>query len=410
MDGGVRLEFPDLIEYSFVHLRHRGLRTWLTLLGIVVGISSFILLVGIVDGMNASIEEKMGEFGSDIFTVSPGGNARQGGPPGMGSSMSADKLYLEDVETIEGVRGAGTVSPVLSVSVELEYRDKASERTVTGVDLETYMDTNVMPDLLEGRYLVSGDRGVVLVGSSLVERTFSGKVGLNSRIKIEDGSFKIIGILDENNSMGGMGGGSIYLPIDDARDLAGDSIASEEVSKIQVKMEDGYNLTGVVEDVEWALMQDHGVTEDDVDFTVTSSALMEAQRTEILGTLTLFLGLVSAVSLLVGGIGISNTMFMSVLERTREIGLLKALGATSSQIRNVFLVEAVVIGLLGGVLGILTGYLLLQATSLLGYEGYISEFMLVLSFTVSLGVGAAAGTYPARQATQVPAIEALRYE
>ncbi|MBN2122298.1 ABC transporter permease [Candidatus Micrarchaeota archaeon] len=404
------MEFSDLIEYSFVHLKHRGIRTWLTLLGIVVGISSFILLVGIVDGMNASIQEKMGEFGSDIFTISPGGNAREGGPPGMGSSMSADKLYLDDVETIEKVDGVGTVSPVLSVSVELEYRDKTSERTVTGVDLETYEDTNVMSDLLEGRYLVSSDKGAVLVGSSLIERTFSGKVGLNSRIEIDDKQFKIIGILDENSSMGGMGGGSIYIPIDDARDLAGDSIASEEVSKIQVKIDNGYNLTAVVDDVEEALMEDHGVSKDDMDFTITSSVLMEAQRTEILGTLTLFLGLVSAVSLLVGGIGISNTMFMSVLERTREIGLLKALGATSSQIRNIFLVEAVVIGLLGGILGILAGYLLLQAVSLLGYEGHISEFMLAISFGVSLGVGAAAGTYPARSATRVPAIEALRYE
>jgi putative ABC transport system permease protein len=413
--GGNKMNFLDLTGYAFHHLRHRGLRTWLTLLGIVVGISSVILLVGLVDGLSSDVSEKLGELGSDIITIMPGGTAGRGGPPGMGgdTSSAADKLYMEDVDTVRGVQGVETVSPTISVTVDVEYRDRTEEMTVTGVDTETYMETNTLSDLSEGRYLESGDRGVVLVSNSVVERTFNGKVKVNSKISLDGKAYRIVGILEEDDAGmgGGMGGGGrIYIPIDDARELGADDLADEEVTRIQAKIGSAYNLSKVTEDITWALQKDHGVTDEDQDFMVMSPTFMEEMTEEILSTLTIFLALVSAISLIVGGIGISNTMFMSVLERTREIGVLKALGATSSQIRDIFLMESAMIGLSGGILGIAAGWLFIQIAGSFGFSGFVSIFMAVLSFTVSVGIGVIAGTYPAAQATRIPAVEALRYE
>ena len=403
------MRFLDVFTYSFAHLQHRGIRTWLTLLGIIVGISSVILLVGIVDGLSADIEDALDEFGSDIITITPGGTAMRGPPGASGSSSSADKLYLDDVDVIERVAGVEAVSPVLSVSADVEYRDYETETQITGVDLDTYLETNTFGELEEGRFLESGDRNSVLLGYGVVDTTFKGRVGLNSKIQINGTDYKVVGILAEEGGMMGLDN-SIFAPIDEARQLAGDTIAQEEVSQIKVKIANGYNLTEVIEDIEWVLITEHRVSEDEKDFTIISAIFMEEQRTEIMGTLTLFLALVSSVSLIVGGIGISNTMFMSVLERTREIGVLKALGATKRQIQNLFLMEAAMIGFAGGVLGIVVGWLLLQVAAGFGFSGYISTFMAVLAFTVSVGIGLVAGTYPAREATKIPAIEALRYE
>ena len=403
------MKFLDTFTYSFTHLQHRGLRTWLTLLGIIVGISSVILLVGIVDGLSASIEDALDQFGSNIVTIAPGGTAMRGGPGIAKGSSSADKLYLDDVKVIERVPGVDTASPVLSVSADVEYRDYETETQITGVNTETYLGTNTFGDLDEGRFLEPGDKNAVLLGYGIVDTTFKGRVGLNSKININGTPYKVVGMLAQEGGMMGMDN-SIFIPIDEARKIAGDTIADEEVGQIKAKIADGYNITAVVEDIEWALMSDHKVSEDEKDFTVVSAIFMEERRTEILGTLTLFVALVSSISLIVGGIGISNTMFMSVLERTREIGVLKALGATSGQIQNLFLMEAAMIGFAGGVLGITVGWLLLQIAATLGYAGYISTFMAAVAFTVSVGIGLIAGTYPAKEATKIPAIEALRYE
>lgn len=403
------MNFLDRFSYSFRHLQHRGLRTWLTLLGIVVGISSVILLVGIVDGLSASIEGALNEFGSDIITIAPGGTAIRGGPPGMGGDSSADKLYLDEVNVIEKVAGVETVSPILTVSVDVEYRDYETETMVTGVDTETYLETNTFGELDEGRFLEKGDRNAVLVGYGVVDRTFRGRLGLNSKISIDGEDYKVVGILAEEGGMMGVDN-SIFIPIDEARKLAGDDIAEEEVSQIKAKIASGYNLTEVTEDIEYGLMVDHNVDEDEKDFTVVSSVFMEEQRSEIMGTLTIFLALVSSISLIVGGIGISNTMFMSVLERTREIGVLKALGATSAQIQRLFLMESAMIGLAGGLLGIVVGWVFLQVAASYGYAGFISTFMATVAFCVSVGIGLLAGTYPAKEATKITAIEALMYD
>ena len=157
-------------------------------------------------------------------------------------------------------------------------------------------------------------------------------------------------------------------------------------------------------------MKHRGVTEDDKDFSIISARYIQEQVDGILGSLTIFLLVVSGMSLLVGAIGISNTMFMSVLERTREIGVLKSVGATSKQIQNLFLMESAMLWFSGGLLGLAIGALLIEVIALFDFQAVLSLEMAAVAFVVSVGVGISAGTFPARNASKVPAIEALRYE
>jgi len=202
----------------------------------------------------------------------------------------------------------------------------------------------------------------------------------------------------------------ILIPFEDAERIAGDTIADREVSAIRVKISEGYEPVEVEEDIEWTMMKHRGVTEDDKDFSIISARYIQEQVDGILGSLTIFLLVVSGMSLLVGAIGISNTMFMSVLERTREIGVLKSVGATSKQIQNLFLMESAMLGFSGGLLGLAIGALLIEVIALFDFQAVLSLEMAAVAFIVSVGVGISAGTFPARSASKVPAIEALRYE
>ncbi len=406
------MQFWDVARYSFSHLKHRGLRTWLTLLGIVVGIAAVVILVGLAQGLKASVEDELKFFGPDLLVVIPtniqGGASSFSGPPSL--TASSGKLFENDMEVIRKVDGVGIVSPVISTAASMQYRRSTVTSSVMGVDLPTYQDTTTIKDISEGRLLEPGDRKVAVFGAKAATDTFDDDVTLNSIVQISGQNYRVVGILKETGSSYSNVDSLIMIPIDDAREIAGNSILPRELSSIRVKISPGYDPAQVEDQVNWVLLQHRKVTEDNKDFSVVSARFIQQQVDSILGTLTLFLALVSGVSLLVGAIGISNTMFMSVLERTREIGVLKSIGATSAQIEQIFLVESAMIGLAGGVAGLIVGALLVQLIALIGFKAVISVEMALVAFLFSIAVGIIAGTIPAQNASRVPAAEALRYE
>jgi len=404
------MQFWDVIKYSFAHLKHRGLRTWLTLLGIVVGISAVILLVGIAQGLQASVSAELEMFGPDLLVILPVN--LDSGSFGTPTSFrpTAGKLFEKDVDVVRRVDGVDIVSTILYTNADIKYKRDQLTSTVYGMDLENYEETMVIDELEEGRLLEPGDRKVTLIGSDVAYDMFDEDVKINSILEISGEKYRVVGILASSGSSYSNLDNWIMIPFEDAERIAGDTIADKEVSGIRVKVSEGYDPVAVEEDIEWALMKHRGVTEDEKDFSLISARFIQEQVDSILGALTLFLLIVSGVSLLVGAIGISNTMFMSVLERTREIGVLKSIGATSKQIQNLFLAEAAMIGLSGGIIGLLIGFLLLQVVVFFGFEAVLSLEMAAFAFLFSVGVGIAAGTVPAQQASKVPAIEALRYE
>ncbi|MCP4647757.1 MAG: ABC transporter permease [bacterium] len=403
------MKFWDVAHYSFEHLKHRGLRTWLTLLGIVVGIAAVILLVGLAQGLRAGVAEELEFFGPDLIVVLPV-NLDGGGFAGPTSFRpTAGKLFEKDLEVIRKVDGVQVVTKGILTNANINYRRDSITSSVMGLETDTYQETMVLDELDEGRFLEPGDRKVVMVGSSIAYDTFEEDVQYNSFLEIAGEKYRVVGILSETGSSSGMDS-MIIIPFEDAERIAGDTIADREVSAIRVKISEGYEPIEVEDDIEWALMKHRGVNEDDKDFSIISARFIQEQVDEILGALTIFLLVVSGMSLLVGAIGISNTMFMSVLERTREIGVLKSVGATSKQIQHLFLMESAMLGFSGGILGLLIGGLLIEVIALFGFQAVLSLEMAVIAFIVSVGVGIVAGTFPARNASKVPAIEALRYE
>ena len=404
------MKFWDVAYYSFEHLKHRGLRTWLTLLGIVVGIAAVILLVGLAQGLRASVAEELELFGPDLIVVLPI-NLDSGAFAGPTSFRpTSGKLFEKDLEVIRKVDGVEVVTKGLLTNANIDYRRSSITSSVMGLETDTYQETMVLDELDEGRFLESGDRKVALIGSTIAYDTFEEDVQLNSFLEIAGEKYRVVGILAETGSSYSGVDSMIIISFEDAERIAGDTIADREVSAIRVKISEGYEPIEVEEDIEWAMMKHRGVTEDDKDFSIISARYIQEQVDSILGALTIFLLVVSGMSLLVGAIGISNTMFMSVLERTREIGVLKSVGATSKQIQQLFLMESAMLGVSGGVLGLVIGALLIELIALFDFQAVLSVEMAIIAFIVSVGVGVAAGTFPARNASKVPAIEALRYE
>lgn len=404
------MKFWDVAHYSFEHLKHRGLRTWLTLLGIVVGIAAVILLVGLAQGLRASVADELELFGPDLIVVLPI-NLDSGAFAGPTSFRpTAGKLFDKDVEVIKKVDGVEVVTKGLITNADMKYRRDSITSSVMGLETDTYQETIVLDELDEGRFLEPGDRKLVMVGATIAYDTFEDDVQLNSFLEIAGEKYRVVGILSKSGSSFSSVDSMIIISFEDAKRIAGDTLADREVSAIRVKISEGYEPIEVEEDLEWALMKHRGVTEDEKDFSIISARFIQEQIDEIIGALTIFLLVVSGMSLLVGAIGISNTMFMSVLERTREIGVLKSVGATSKQIQHLFLMESAMLGFSGGVLGLLIGGLLIELISLFDFHAVLSLEMAAVAFLVSVGVGIAAGTFPARNASKVPAIEALRYE
>lgn len=402
------MNFPDLFHYSFIHLRHRGLRTWLTLLGIVVGISAVVILVGIADGLKHSVSAELEMFGPDLLVITSMSTSAELVPSSFRSTTG--KLFDKDAQVIERVDGVATVSKSIMTAAVMKFKNQEVGGSLYGVELDNYLDAMVSMELEVGRFPEAGDRKVVLLGSSAATDTFEEELDVNSVFEISGEKFKVVGILKETGSSYSNMDSLMIIPIEDARRIAGNTIANREVSAIRVKVAEGYDPVEVEDNIEWVLMQHRKVTEDEKDFGIVSARFIQEQVDSILGALTLFLTVVSGISLLVGAIGISNTMFMSVLERTREIGVLKSLGATSRQIQDLFLMESAMIGLAGGIGGVIIGFILLQLVAFFGFEAVLSVEITVFAFLFSVAIGIFAGSFPAKEASMKPAIEALRYE
>ncbi|MDY6959811.1 MAG: FtsX-like permease family protein, partial [Halobacteriota archaeon] len=221
---------------------------------------------------------------------------------------------------------------------------------------------------------------------------------------------------------GGMGGGdrTIYMPEDSAREILDLDLDTDQFSSIQVKVEDTDSVDEITKSIEERLMASRHVTEDTKDFTIISAQAMQETISEVVGTMNMFLAGIAAISLLVGAIGIANTMFMSVMERTRQIGILKALGTTNFEIMKLFVIESAIIGLIGGLLGIFAGFIGSGIVSLMGVmmmgaggggmEVIISPGLIIFAMVFSIVIGVISGILPARSAANLQPVDALRYE
>jgi putative ABC transport system permease protein len=409
----------DLLENLRVALdglAANKMRSGLTMLGVVIGVGAVIALMSIGQGAQASITEQISEVGSNLIFVMPGGN-------GGGS------LTLDDAETIAdpgNVPDAVTVAPQFEQSTQIIFGNENINVSVTGVTPE-YQDTFSGVEVASGRFIeekdVDGRSNVAVLGYQAAIDLFGGfdPVGQKIKVTIPGGnggrvSLTVIGVLAEgSDSMLSSTNDTVFVPITTAQTkifYGRNALGEPIVSSISVVAASEDRADAAVDEITTLLRERHNLDPDeDEDFRVMSQSDLLDMTTQVTDIMTTFLGAIASISLLVGGIGIMNIMLVSVTERTREIGLRKAVGARKADILLQFLMEAVVLSLVGGFVGILLGIGLANLANLTGMlESLVTFESVALAVGFSFAIGLFFGIYPANQAASLSPIEALRYE
>lgn len=402
--------YKESFLMAWASLVANKMRSILTMLGIIIGVAAVIALVSIGNGVKQDIQNSISSLGSNLLMVMPGAPRTPGVRQSAGSMKS---LKVSDYEAISKLDGVKAASPMTSGSYVVIYQNKNWTTTVSGVN-SNYMDVNNW-SMKSGRFFsdknVQNRERVAIVGQTVVKNLFGDDNPVGAEIRVKNIPFRIIGVLNSKGSgtMGNDQDDIVLIPYTTAMERVE---GVDYLRMIYVVGNDENGVDRLQSDIENLLRVRHGIKDTNLDdFNIQNmNSIMETME-ETTGTLTLFLGAVAAISLVVGGIGIMNIMLVSVTERTREIGIRKALGATYFVIVTQFLIEAVVISLMGGLIGIALG---IGASKLIGVASGMSTVIsvptIVLSFAFSMAIGLVFGIYPARKAAKLNPIDALHYE
>lgn len=402
--------YKESFLMAWASLIANKMRSILTMLGIIIGVAAVIALVSIGNGVKQDIQNSISSLGSNLLMVMPGAPRTPGVRPSAGSMKS---LKVSDYEAISKLDGVKAASPMTNGSYVVIYQNKNWTTSVSGVSYN-YLDVNNW-SMKSGRFLseknVQNRERVAVVGKTVVKNLFGDEDPVGAEIRVKNIPFRIIGVLNSKGS-GAMGNDQddmVIIPYTTAMERVE---GVDYLRMIYVTGKDENGIDRLQSDIENLLRVRHGIKDTNLDdFNIQNmNSIMETME-ETTGTLTLFLGAVAAISLVVGGIGIMNIMLVSVTERTREIGVRKALGATYSVIVTQFLIEAVVISLMGGIIGIALG---IGSSKLIGMASGMSTVIsiptIVMSFAFSMAIGLIFGIYPARKAAKLNPIDALHYE
>ncbi len=407
------MNVQDAAAYAVKNLRTRHVRSWLTIIGVVIGVIAMVVITSVTEGVNQSVNDLLATFGSDMMFVVPINiDSGTSGLANLGpAGMPMGKLYQRDVDSIAGVPGVKETARTVYGRASVGFRAKGIQTAVYGMDpsgLEMYSSYF---QLDKGRLYTESERRVAVLGYDAANKFFGNdKLDVGNTFTINGKDYKVVGTLKEiPGSFASQDNGVIILPFDEGRDLFTTQLARNEVTFIYLNVDAAYNMEDVKDAIEHKIAANHRVTLDEKDFSVITSDYIKKTVGSVLDLLGQLLLAITAVATVVGGIGISNTMFMAVLERVREIGILKSVGATDRDIQLIFLTESALIGIAGGVLGFLCAFVILVAAQAFGVPYLIQPKWVAFVFLFSAGVGILAGYLPARQAAKLDPVQALGY-
>lgn len=405
--------------HSIWHLiGHNKIRSFLTMLGIIIGITGVIVIMSVGAGAQSLILNQVKSLGSNLIGILPGSSDEKG-PPASALGVEITTLKSDDLNNIMNgsfshlIAATGYVKGVDTIS----WGDQKTDTTFVGVNADLPIVEDA--EILSGRFFTEDEEKglsrVAVLGSTVAEDLFADIDPIGKNIKIKKTNFNIVGVMKERGNSGFQNqDNQIFVPLRTAQKLL---LGIDYISFARLKVDDAAYVDEAMEYAKTAIREQHKIDNPtDDDFSVRSMAQGVSTITNITNALKLFLTAIAAIALLVGGIGIMNIMLATVQERTREIGLRKAVGAKNNNIVQQFLIESMMITFLGGIIGIILGILISFGVAKLaqgsGYQWdfYISLWSIILACAVSIGVGLVFGILPARRAARLDPIAALRYE
>jgi putative ABC transport system permease protein len=401
----------DMVGYSLRSIRSRSIRSWLTILGVIVGITAMVLLVGLVQGLKNNVEDQLKGFGTNTIVIVPIDVSKVATFGSTQLVPTEGKLTEQDFERVKKIGSIDAITKVLSGRFNMRFKNESFTVSATGIEPDQYLTIVGSGISVEtGRFLVTTDRHAAVLGADIASGTFKTGVAPGSDIFIAGEKFKVVGVLNKSGNSPTSTDNMILMTFDDVKRLRADTIAPGEISAMRMLVHEGQDVNATADEVNSVMLSSHRKNEDNKDFSIVTAGYISSQIDQTTSLLTLFLGAIAGISLVVGAIGISNTMFMAVLERRREIGVLKAIGMEEWEIERLFLVESGIIGILGGALGLLLGSLLIGLANLLGFPAVVLPEVAIGAVVFSAAVGMLAGYVPSRQAAKLDPVEALSYE
>jgi putative ABC transport system permease protein len=425
------MKFLKILIMALDMVKTNKLRSWLTIIGVIIGIASVITIVTTGEYFQEQVTETLENLGGDTITIVPSYpfnsvevQYNESGEISEPEEIENPELTKADVLTLLRVQAVEYVNVNVETGVNLEYGGEETYLWVEGVDPRVWPDIT-KKKIGEGRMLEPGDRAVVVISNELSNEAFKRQIRLNQMVLLNDKSYRVVGILAKDDGLlGGMSslfGSSVYMPYKEVYNLkqSDDDLfeTEEEVyDSIQVKLYNEADYDAALDEIESRLRLSRRVDEDTQNFYVSSPKEAIESTQKLINGLTAFLALIAGISLLVGSTGIANTMFTSVLEKTKEIGIMKAIGARNQDILLIFLCNAAMIGLVGGIIGILLGTAVVQLILLLismkmqiPFEFALSVKGTLIATFVSIIVGLIAGLVPAKNASELKPVDSLRY-
>jgi putative ABC transport system permease protein len=416
------MKITDSATLAFKALQHRNLRSWLAILGIIIGVAAVVMFISISIGLSQQINNRLNTLGGNIIIITPG-NSRAtnfggggeavfvgggGGFPGgfPGQKNSNAPLTFSEANSLQSLDGVDYVDARLSERGQIIFENKNASASIVGSNPQAFLAT-VGVNMLKGNPISSGNPYGAVIGYSVANTTFNDSNMINRQININNVTFKVIGILNQSGTSFGGADSEIFIPLNTAKNLFNQT---ENASEIVIAANPNYDTTTVSTEVQNQLLLLQNAKNGQQNFQVETAASVQSTISSITNALSLFLGGIASISLIVGGIGVANTMFMSVLEQTKYIGILKALGMRSNDVLLLFLFEAGIIGLIGGVIGIGLSLIISFLLTSIGIPSVITIELVALGLGFSFFIGLISGFIPARSAASLQPITALNYE
>lgn len=390
------------LNFAIQSIKHRKVRSWLTILGIIVGIAAIVSLISLSQGLQNAIQQQFEDMGANKFFVLPKSSAGLFG-------LESGKITNDDADTISGVSGVNYVSSYLMGNFNVIYGKEEKYNSVIGFESEKTPQEFFEGDGIkidQGRWPQKNEKGIIILGSSFAKDAYKKEIYIGNKLEIEGQKFEVIAILQPIGNE--QDDNQIYVAMDDERDLLEDP---DGLTMIEVEIMEGFDINEVAQDAKTKLER----ARDAEDIEVYTPDQILKQLGVILSVVQVVLVGIAAISLFVGAIGIMNSMFTNVLERKKEIGIMKSIGASPKDIKYIFMVEAGLMGLIGGILGALLGvFISFSVGEIAANAGFlllkiqVEWYVIIFSILFAFIVGIISGYIPANNASKLTPVEALK--